>query len=711
RPDKCKVIFQLYPNKEAILEEPKCRAAFENVLANLTKLAWGTLWGCEAGVYELPITPYYAIPLQLPQVHTAAMGTGINVVCKCPSLQMDYNVTVICHMTPYGGYSWMVQKNTMCLAKELHPPTIQLIGRLRRSRLYCRLVVFILYGYVKTQPVIETYHIENTIEHLKLSCHKYDSEEFEAIRLDFYNLLDLLMSRMGEPREKQFEDRFILNVITNTLAMLVQRLQDYFGHSTVFYHRTRLFHVHQVTATSPVTKLRCGTTYDVTLRGFFGPLAVACTERLKATENITGDNLALFSGLIFIDPENTPLKSSSVDIRFYLPIFRVTLPYVCGQYLHGRSEGALWGRTNNCPFQERTDEYVRCVCNADGYFAVLHIKKDWKTLGSLFQNTAHTTRIEDVHFGCILGLLIGSLYLILLRCHGRLFNVYVEHTKQDPQMTMCFLESAIQQLLFQTTKLVFQLISLPLDRQYACVIIGLFSNGGTVAYEAIKLVTACLLLNNPRSNVARECYLKILITTYVLLIAFLVSVHLTIGNTYVRICCLPGLHIVVLTAPVMTLNLLVAFVSIVHWFAHPLVHFHEWLGLFLDTVLSLTIWSPTVDAEPPTNYLTVPFIRLFYCNIAHHYCIPTNFDRPTRGLPRGCLPLNTGFSEALQRTPCCIYSALSLLAKMDAYIVCLSMANWNNSLQKIWRTKERVVVLKWSKNISWCSQFLLVYHP
>ncbi|KAF6769302.1 hypothetical protein AHF37_10940 [Paragonimus kellicotti] len=197
--------------------------------------------------------------------------------------------------------------------------------------------------------------------------------------------------------------------------MLVQRLQDYFGHSTVFYHRTRLFHVHQVTATSPVTKLQCGTTYNVTLKGFSGPLAVACTERLKATENITGDNLALFSGLIFIDPENTPLKTSSVDIRFYLPIFRVALPYVCGQYLHGQSEGALWGRTNSCPFQERTDQYVRCVCNADGYFAVLHIKKDWNTLGSLFQKTARTTRIEDVHFGCILGLLVGSFYLILLR--------------------------------------------------------------------------------------------------------------------------------------------------------------------------------------------------------------------------------------------------------------------------------------------------------
>ncbi|KAF6769253.1 hypothetical protein AHF37_12739, partial [Paragonimus kellicotti] len=94
-PDKCKVIFRLYPNKQAILEEPNCRAAFENVLANLTKLAWGTLWGCEAGVYELPITPYYAIPLHLPQVHTAVMGTGIKVACNCPSLQMDYNITVI----------------------------------------------------------------------------------------------------------------------------------------------------------------------------------------------------------------------------------------------------------------------------------------------------------------------------------------------------------------------------------------------------------------------------------------------------------------------------------------------------------------------------------------------------------------------------------------------------------------------------------------
>ncbi|KAA3676431.1 uncharacterized protein DEA37_0011802 [Paragonimus westermani] len=510
RPDKCKVIFQLYPNKEAILEEPNCRAAFENVLANLTKLAWGTLWGCEAGVYELPLTPYYAIPLQLPQVHTAAMGTGINVVCKCPSLQMDYNVTVVCHMTPYGGYSWMVQKNTMCLAKELHPPTMQLIGRLRRS------ILMILWSIRKIH------------------------RNFAVLR-------------------------------------------------------------------------KCGTTYNVTLRGFFGPLAVACTERLKATENITGDNLALFSGLIFIDPENTPVKSSSVDIRFYLPIFRVTLPYICGQYLHGRNEGALWGQTNSCPFQERTDEYVRCVCNTDGYFAVLHVKKDWKTLGSLFQKTARTTRIEDFHFGCILGLLVGSLYLILLRCHGRLFNVYVEHTKQDSQMTMCFLESAIQQLLFQTTKLVFQLISLPLDRQYACVIIGLFSNGGAVAYEAIKLVTACLLLNNPRSDVARECYLKILITTYDQL-----QLSPTASRAFCHThSCLPGLHIVVLTAPVMTLNLLIAVVLIMHWFAHPLVHFHEWLGLFLDTVLSLAIWSPTVDAEPPTNYLTVPFIRLLYCNIAH----------------------------------------------------------------------------------------------
>ncbi|KAF7252996.1 hypothetical protein EG68_08831 [Paragonimus skrjabini miyazakii] len=234
-------------------------------------------------------------------------------------------------------------------------------------------------------------------------------------------------------------------------------------------------------------------------------------------------------------------------------------------------------------------------------------------------------------------------------------------------MTMCFLESAIQQLLFQTTKLVFQLISLPLDRQYACVVIGLFSNGATVAHETIKLVTACFLLSNPRSDVARECYLKILVTAYVLLIAFLLSVHLTTGNTYVRISCLPGLHVVVLTAPVMTLNLLTAVISIVHWFAHPLVHWYEWFGLFSDTVLSLAIWSPTIDAEPPTNYLTVSFIRLLYCNIAHVSYV---------------------------------YSVLSVHIKMDTNIVYLSMDNWNSSLQKIWSTKERVVAMYWLNSIS-----------
>ena len=68
-------------------------------------------------------------------------------------------------------------------------------------------MVFLLYGYVKLQPVLSELHILKVIDYLHFYCPTFSQSDFNAVQGDLKNLLDLVIYRMAVRDGKILKDR------------------------------------------------------------------------------------------------------------------------------------------------------------------------------------------------------------------------------------------------------------------------------------------------------------------------------------------------------------------------------------------------------------------------------------------------------------------------------------------------------------------------
>ncbi|OON23879.1 hypothetical protein X801_00216, partial [Opisthorchis viverrini] len=281
--------------------------------------------------------------------------------------------------------------------------------------MYCRLMIFMLYGYVKLQPVLLETHIHTVLDHIHYECAPFTQSDFQAVYTDFINILDLIIHRLGNQPKPKLNDRFVIHAVTSLMKAFGRRLQDYFNSSTLFQQPTRFMCAFQAVAKNEIARVTWEWNYDIIIKRITGNVLVICSKRIKALKNITTGGFAIFSGLVYTELLE-PSPNMVLDISFKLPIEFITVDYICARYNPtAKKDKYLWDTRDSCSMKERKGTTIRCICRQTGYYAILYPQKDIEAIGIKFYGILRSYRMYLVHAVTSGFLLFGLSYLLAVQ--------------------------------------------------------------------------------------------------------------------------------------------------------------------------------------------------------------------------------------------------------------------------------------------------------
>ncbi|GAA48793.1 hypothetical protein CLF_102043, partial [Clonorchis sinensis] len=481
--EECKVEFSYHPYKDALLVHPQCSKAVNQILANLPELVWGSPWGCAAMNMSFELTDYYSVKVELPRLRLTYIHGEYDAQCESRILGITVNERISCRMNSFGGYEWENVNMSACSVPELNGADLERlhflrasstvdfrklflilifrivkptcnsklrIGNLNNGPMYCRLMIFMLYGYVKLQPVLLETHIHTVLDHIHYECAPFTPSDFEAVYNDFRNILDLVIHQLGNRPKPKLNDRFVIHAVTSLMRVFGRRLQDYFNTSTLFQQPTRVMYAFQTAAKNEIarvtteqrsilseceltlfadqplmaeqlivrtTRRECGWNYDIIIKRITGNVMVICLESIRALKDITAGGLAIFSGLVYTELLE-PSPNMVLDIYFKLPIEFTSVDYICARYNPtAKTDGDLWDTRDSCFMKRRRGATIRCVCRHTGYYAILYPQKDFETVGVKFYGILRGHGMHLVHVVTSVLLLFGLSYLLAVRLY------------------------------------------------------------------------------------------------------------------------------------------------------------------------------------------------------------------------------------------------------------------------------------------------------
>ncbi|TGZ58846.1 hypothetical protein CRM22_009415 [Opisthorchis felineus] len=615
--EECKVEFSYHPYKDALLAHPQCSEAVNQLLAKLPELVWGSPWGCAAMNMSFELTDYYSVKVELPRLRLADVRGQYNVRCESKILGITVDKSISCQMNSFGGYGWDTVNMNACSAPELNGADLERLHFLRSSPMYCRLMIFMLYGYVKLQPVLLETHIHTVLDHIHYECVPFTQSDFAAVHTDFRNILDLIIHRLGNRTEPKLNDRFVIHAATSLMRVFGRRLQDYFNSSTVFQQPTRFIDAFQAAAKNGIAKVTCEWKYDIIIKKISGKVLVICLEHVNALKDVTAGGLSILSGLVYIEPLE-PSRNMVLDISFKLPIEFTSVDYICARYNPtAKTDRDLWDTRKSCFVKQRKGASIRCVCRHTGYYAILYPQNDFETVGIKFYGILRGQEMYLMH-AVTSGLLsFGLSYLLAVQLVTPLRKAFLKFTRQKPNVARGMLTLSIQLLTLQLAKVLLQMLVISIDQFQWCKVAGLLFNGVLVGHAMMTLAASITVSCLPKFRDPWDVHLKVTLLVYILMSAFLLGIYATGLDTYARISCLPGVYTFLYTIPIIVINLVNILVLGTFPFLGSFKQKDEWCALLLDVLFSLSIWMTMVHAEAPRTHMTLELTRMTFLNVIH----------------------------------------------------------------------------------------------
>ncbi|KAG5445303.1 hypothetical protein CSKR_105787 [Clonorchis sinensis] len=615
--EECKVEFSYHPYKDALLVHPQCSKAVNQILANLPELVWGSPWGCAAMNMSFELTDYYSVKVELPRLRLTYIHGEYDAQCESRILGITVNERISCRMNSFGGYEWENVNMSACSVPELNGADLERLHFLRASPMYCRLMIFMLYGYVKLQPVLLETHIHTVLDHIHYECAPFTPSDFEAVYNDFRNILDLVIHQLGNRPKPKLNDRFVIHAVTSLMRVFGRRLQDYFNTSTLFQQPTRVMYAFQTAAKNEIARVTCGWNYDIIIKRITGNVMVICLESIRALKDITAGGLAIFSGLVYTELLE-PSPNMVLDIYFKLPIEFTSVDYICARYNPtAKTDGDLWDTRDSCFMKRRRGATIRCVCRHTGYYAILYPQKDFETVGVKFYGILRGHGMHLVHVVTSVLLLFGLSYLLAVRLVTPLRKAFFKFTHQKPVDAKGMLTLSIQLLTLQLAKVLLQMLVISIDQFHWCKVVGLLFNGVLVGHATMTLAASITVSCLPKFQDPWDAHLKVTLSVYMFMSAFLLGIYATGLDTYARVSCLPGIYTLLYTVPIIAISLVNLVVLSTFLFFGSFKHKDEWCALLLDVLFSLSIWMTMIHAEAPRTHMTVEFTRMTFLNAMH----------------------------------------------------------------------------------------------
>lgn len=620
----CHFVLKYIPSRQALEMDKKCKRFLDKYLPILPAAIWGTQWGCPKLVLHIPVNSYYKHKLQMTHTPAADLGRTLSVPCNIPILQIYREASIECKMNSYGGYDWVPNPEGVCGSGILDPPTLSTINIIRKSQIFCQLAVFLVYGFVKNLRENVFSQTVLAFSVIRQTCHKFARWEFSVARLDYFKLIDLILykvawaSELKETRivQKHQWDMYIL--IDQVLRDVLWRIRDYFPPNITVYLRSRYLHAHQFVIRESSANLlestgnnslwkTCARQHAIMLPHYQGSVLFCCIPRLGSLPLMRYKRRMVSTGYMSVHLRTKEEKflDAEIHMAFHLPKFRNGLPYECAEMVEGKPQ-MVFTSTSRCRLDIANESTMVCVCRGSGTYTLIQSVGNIAVLRAYFFNhLAVRPWIKQVHQALIAVLAAAQIFLLTIRSSKRFCKTYqiVNHSTRR----IHWIDLSLAILFLQMFRAIFQLSAIHVQNYAHCNLIGLSSVVTLIALSMTYFI--CALTSFALSRTSRPDVMTIQFgcIIYATLVCATVCYYVFTWGEYVQINCLPRNHLQLMVIPLLIINTFTLLTLVTYCFLRPYRYILYWLGVLIDTALSMTVWTTLAFSPPPQFYLTKPF--------------------------------------------------------------------------------------------------------
>ncbi|KER31340.1 hypothetical protein T265_02394 [Opisthorchis viverrini] len=609
----CDITYKFEPEKLLFLS--KCAAVVREILENGTFLAWGHQWGCRSIPLEIAVTPYY--PIHVPTTNMRNMGVEklYSTQCRLPILQIDRQVDVVCSMTQYGGYRWVVKDMSRCVEPTLSNITSETIDVLIRSPIKCQLLIFAMFGvlYENVSTVLggkkpADYVLDMLTEH----CLKLSREEFEAAFSEVTGLSNYLLELTTTDYLQSNDGKRYLKQLTRILQLYTNYLVNYHGHLARFSMFESNFFVLQIPRDYRPHKSSIFPDFRIELDKDHPTTLVACTRMFRYVDLVYHGN-RIIHGLCLVKIRST--MKHRYRIRFVNAQQTQIEHHWCMWTTNIDRDSERLSEPDRCVLESRAMGDLVCACEEEGIVSLVRRGTGEDDMRHVVFNPLG----EDLPFILYLmaaGLvLIGTLFLGVLQSWPTAVS-YVLGARKKSRHTRSNINCGRQMLLLSGIKIILLALTARYDDDDSCRYLGYAQITAFFNFELMNVGQAAAMFLLLRTHQPVRLLGQIEVIIYLCGISIGVIWQAVSPYETLNIQCLPQEMLKFMTIPFTTLNAAAISTAAIYVYCFKFNQCLELLGIVITSGFGLAQWSLLIPLVEPGKRLKPPIGKMSSLNVA-----------------------------------------------------------------------------------------------
>ncbi|CAH8858356.1 unnamed protein product [Trichobilharzia szidati] len=403
--DVCSVRYRFAPNEDEVMKHEECRKTVNHLIENAHTMTWGEQWKCKQHNYTIPVTSYYSFNVTIEEVEVVELEKAVDAKCILPMISLNRSLRAY-WMNYFGGYQWEIDSVEQCSEPFLDPPDLKILPKLRKNKIFCSVVIFILYGHLKTANYDNIFkRISNVVTHLQSTCSHVEAYEFQKIRSNYLALIDMLIDRTIEAGNYGYPQYDIIAVLWGIMRHFSRSIANYYGNYLYAQEESERLRGSVVFAhpKKPNHTVHCGDDITVEVhKPNSSNVVLVCT---KNSTGIGVNNLELASKPVFVQIAFT--KETILKLKFNIVKSPTFAHYIC-IYLSPESRGYI-DEKDTCPMEEGEQSKMKFIGKKSGLYALVKITTELDTSRAYNANNLANGSVSLCHLIVICQLFLAAI--------------------------------------------------------------------------------------------------------------------------------------------------------------------------------------------------------------------------------------------------------------------------------------------------------------